>query len=514
MANGISKNTRNEIINALKERYGKATKNEKKRILDEFTAVSGYHRKHASRLLRGNYQIILSNKKITSKLIYNDAVKDALIIVWEAADRICSKRLKAVIPDLLNAMERYNHLKLDPIVHRHLLKISASSIDRLLSEIRKTANPHKMRRKSSKKVRKQIPIRTFADWHDPVPGFLEIDFVAHHGGSMYGNFIHTLVGTDVCSGWTECIPLIAREQSIVVEALEVLSKQLPFPLLGIDFDNDSAFINDTLLTYCRTNGIKFTRSRPYRKNDQAWVEQKNSAVVRRFVGYERFAGVVAGQALAHLYQNIRLYVNYFQPSFKLLKKELYNAKIRRLYDKPTTPYGRLINHPTITGSEKNSLRLESVQLDPVYLLHQIRDKQAALAALTSPDYPSSGPGRRSLEEFLAQLPHLWKLGDARPTHANRKGKKHYWRTRKDPFEQVWPDVLQWLQREPDKTAKELFQRLQKEYPGRFSDGQLRTLQRRIKDWRHVMARKLVYISLDLNSASENIVPIGIKNYNK
>jgi hypothetical protein len=410
-------------------------------------------------------------------------------------------------------MERYSHLILDPTVHHKLLKISASTIDRLLSEVRKTANPYRKRRKSSKKVRKQIPIRTFSDWHDPVPGFLEIDFVAHHGGSMHGNFIHTLVGTDICSGWTECIPLIAREQSIVVEALEVLSKQLPFPLQGIDFDNDSAFINDTLLNYCRTKEIKFTRSRPYHKNDQAWVEQKNSAVVRRFVGYDRFAGVVAGQALANLYKNIRLYVYYFQPSFKLLKKELYNAKIRRSYDKPTTPHNRLINHPTISDFDKNSLGLLRVQLDPVYLLHQIRDKQSALAALTSPVYPSTGPKRKSLEEFLSQLPHLWKLGDARPTHANKKVKKHYWRTRKDPFEHVWPDVLQWLQKEPDKTAKELFQRLQKCYPGRFSDGQLRTLQRRIKDWRHVMARKLVYISLDLNSASENIIPIGIKNYN-
>ena len=263
-----------------------------------------------------------------------------------------------------------------------------------------------------------------------------------------------------------------------MEALEVLRNQFPIPLLGIDCDNDSAFINDTLLTYCRTNGFKFTRSRPYRSNDQAWVEQKNSAVVRRFVGYERFAGVVAGQALAHLYQNIRLYVNYFQPSFKLLEKDHQTEKIRRIYDKPTTPYNRLINHPTISGSEKNSLRLKSIQLDPVYLLHQIRDKQSALAALTSPDSHITGPGRKSLEEFLAQLPNLWKYGDARPTHSNKKKKEHYWRSRKDPFEEVWPDVLQWLQKEPENTAKELFQCLQRYYPGRFPDGQLRTLQRR------------------------------------
>jgi hypothetical protein len=154
MANKISKDTRNEIINALKKRYRKATKKEKKQILDEFTAVSGYHRKHASRLLRGEYQFNLPNKRITDKRIYKEAVKDVLIIIWEAADRICSKRLKAVIPDLINAMELHNHLKLDPIVRQRLLKISASSIDRLLSEVRKTANPHKKQRKSKKKVSK------------------------------------------------------------------------------------------------------------------------------------------------------------------------------------------------------------------------------------------------------------------------------------------------------------------------------------------------------------------------
>ena len=510
MTNEISKNTRDELVGTLRRRYMMATKKEKTRILDEFIAVSGYHRKHAVRLLGKQHQLKEVNKQITSQRIYNEAVKEALIIIWETADRICSKRLKAAIPDLMNAMERHKHLKLNPTVHQRLLKISASSIDRLLSEIRKNANPHKKKRKSSKKASKQIPIRTFADWDDPVPGFLEIDFVAHCGGSMSGNFINTLVGTDICSGWTECIPLIAREQSLVVEGLEVLRQQLPFPLLGIDFDNDSAFINDTLLSYCKTHRIEFTRSRPFRKNDQAWVEQKNGAVIRRFVGYERFSGVVAGQALAHLYQNVRLYVNYFQPSFKLLGKERQGAKIRRFYDKPTTPNNRLIKNQNIQESKKNTLQAQSVQLDPVLLLHQIRDKQAALSALTSPDSHIAGPGRKSLEEFLAQLPNLWRYGDARPTHSIKTQKTRYWRTRQDPFKEVWADVLHWLQSEPDTTAKELFKRLQEEHPGRFTDGQLRTLHRRVREWREIMAKKLVYACLDLNTGYDKVVPIGVR----
>jgi len=509
MVKEISKNTRSELIEAIRQRYAEAKKREKTKILDEFIALAGYHRKHAARLLRRQNHLD-GPKKQSSQIIYDLAVKEALIILWEAADRICSKRLKAVIPDLIDAMERHKHLKLNPTVHQRLLKISASSIDRILSGVRKTAHPHKKKRKSSKKVSKQIPIRTFADWGDPVPGFLEIDFVAHHGGSMSGNFIHTLVGTDVCSGWTECIPLIAREQSLVVEGINVLRQQLPFPLLGIDFDNDSAFINDTLLSYCETQGIKFSRSRPFHKNDQAWVEQKNSAVVRRFVGYERFAGVVAGQALAHLYQNVRLYVNYFQPSFKLLRKERQGAKIRRFYDKPTMPYSRLLNHPKIEESKKITLRAQKFQLDPVYLLHQIRDKQSALSALTSPDDHIMGPGRKSLEEFLAQLPNLWQNGDARPTHSKKTQKLRHWRTRKDPFKEVWVDVLHWLQEEPDTTAKDLFKRLQEDYPGRFTDGQLRTLQRRVREWRHIMAKNLVYSCMDLKTGYDNIVPIGTK----
>lgn len=510
MVNEISKNTRSELIEVLKHRYAKASKEEKTRILDEFIALAGYHRKHAIRLLGNRDQVEELNKPISSLCIYGEAVKEALIIIWEAADRICSKRLKAVIPDLIDAMERHRHLELDPEVRQRLLKVSATTIDRLLFVIRKTAHPHKKKRKP-KKVSKQVPIRTFADWDQPVPGYLEIDFVAHGGGSMEGNFIQTLVGTDVCSEWIECIPLLAREQSLVVEALDVLCRQFPFPLLGIDSDNDSAFINDTLLLYCETHGIKFTRSRPFRKNDQAWVEQKNGAVVRRFVGYDRFSGVVAGQALAHLYQNVRLYVNYFQPSFKLREKERQGAKVKRWYDKPTTPSNRLLNHPNIEELTKKRLQVQRMQLDPVRLLHQIRDSQAALAALASPGEYIAGPGRTSLEEFLSQLPRLWRAGDARPTHQKNAPKPRYWRTREDSFKEVWPDVLQWLQSGPDTIAKDLFKRLQEDHPGRFTDGQLRTMQRRIKEWRQIMAKELVHSCLDANIGTDKIVPVGANN---
>jgi len=501
MDNKVSTQTKEELVRVLRHRYCDSSKLEKTQILDEFIAVSGYHRKHAIRLLiskTANGNKVSNPRGVRpSRRIYNEAVKEALIITWEAADRICGKRLRAVLPDLVNAMERHGHLNLDPEVRRQLLKASASTIDRLLSPIRNPSQSRRKRRRA-KKISKKIPVRTFADWDDPNPGYLEIDFVVHCGGLMNGSFIHTLVATDVSSGWTEFIPLLAREQSLVVEGLEAIFQQIPFPVLGIDSDNDSAFINDTLLTFCQKYHIEFTRSRAYHKNDQAWIEQKNGAVIRRMVGHERFSGIVAGQALAHLYQAARIYVNFFQPSFKLRKKTRDGARVKRTYYPPATPCDRLLKHEGISDQIKEKLRLERKELDPVELLHRIREGQSALAALASTDSSPQGPERKSLDQFLAQLPRLWQSGEVRPTHRTQSTKPRHWRTRKDPFEAVWYDVLCWLQQEPDVTAKELFERLQGDHPGRYPDGQLRTLQRRIQRWRKIMARKLLHACISGN----------------
>src|SRR4051794_34671610 len=187
-------------------------------------------------------------------------------------------------------MERHGQLTLDPTVRRLLLAASPATIDRLLARVRGTAG-HRRRRKPTTKSSREIPVRTFADWNEPTPGCLEVDFVAHCGDSMQGTFLWSLAATDVCSGWTEVVPLVAREQSLVIEGLEVIRRQMPVPIRGIDADNDSAFINETLQGYCQEQHLEFTRSRAYQKNDQAWIEQKNGAVIRRFVGYRRFSGV-------------------------------------------------------------------------------------------------------------------------------------------------------------------------------------------------------------------------------
>jgi hypothetical protein len=273
-------------------------------------------------------------------------------VLWEAADRICGKRLKAALPLLLDSMEKYGHLKPDDSVRLQLLTMSAATIDRRLRSIREQAyGGRKKKRAALNRIRKLVPVRTFADWGEPTPGFFEMDMVVHCGERAEGSFVHSLVLTDVASGWTECIALPVREQAPIVEAVDGLRARLPFAVLGIDTDNDSAFLNDILFNYCRDQGITLTRSRAYHKNDQAWVEQKNGSVVRKLVGYGRLEGLSATAALRRLYESSRLYTNFFQPSFKLTGKTRRGARVHKTYDEPLTPYTRL---PTKQGSPAGS----------------------------------------------------------------------------------------------------------------------------------------------------------------
>ena len=210
--------------------------------------------------------------------------------------------------------------------------------------------------------------------------------MAHCGDNMGGSLVYSLVATDVCTGWTEAVPLLAREQSLVVAWLEAIAGQLPFPVLGIDSDNDSVFINDTLTQYCADRGIEFIPSRAYRKNDQAWVEQKNGAVIRRFLGHERYSGQVAGQTIAHLHGAMRLYVNYFQPSFKLVDKTRHGSTVIKRYSPPATPCDRVLQHEAVSAAAKAKLGERQATLDPMALLHNIREAQSALAAIVSPEF--------------------------------------------------------------------------------------------------------------------------------
>jgi hypothetical protein len=275
MAKRITVHARKELLRAIGERYREGTRKEKLAILDEFVAVTGYHRKHAIRMLGAAAVVGAAERTVSLRpRLYDEAVREALVVFWEASDRVCGKRLKPLLSILLPALERHGHLRLDAAVRDKVFSVSAATIDRMLAPTRGSIAGNRTQRRAKPGIRRSIPVRTFADWNDPLPGFMEADLVCHGGETSAGSFAHTLVLTDIASGWAECIALAVREGSLIVEALAQLRATMPFPLRGFDTDNGGEFINDAVLAYCTESGIEFTRSRPYRKNDQAWVEQK------------------------------------------------------------------------------------------------------------------------------------------------------------------------------------------------------------------------------------------------
>src|ERR1035437_6765264 len=355
MRGQIKLTTRRELTAAIGQRYRTADRNGKKLILDEFVKVTGYHRKHAIRVLTA--QGYTQRGRPVGHRIYREAVKEALIVLWEASDRICGKRLNALLPSLVEAMERHKHLQLEDGVRALVLAMSAATIDRQLRAVREKAfGGRKQSVAGMSRVRKMVPVRTFADWGEVRPGYLEVDMVVHCGARAEGSFVHTLVLTDVESGWTECVALPLREQALIVEAVTGLRRRLPFPLLGLDTDNDSAFMNDTLWDYCQKQGIVFTRSRAYHKNDQACVGRQNGAVVRKLIGYGRLEGLSETAALRRLYESSRLYINFFQPSFKLKSKTREGARVHKKYELPETPCHRLLLRDDVSSEIKEALK--------------------------------------------------------------------------------------------------------------------------------------------------------------
>jgi len=482
--------TRRELIQAVAERYHAADRPEKKAILDEFVQVTGFHRKHAIRALKRTSGS--ETEAPPRSRIYNEAVGNALTILWEAADRICSKRLKQAIPTLVEAMERYGHLQLEAEVRRRLLDMSAATMDRLLKPVRETGRCRRRSGINNTRLRKSIAVRTFNDWNDPPPGFFEMDMVAHCGKTVAGSHAHSLVLTDIASGWTEAAAMVVREQTLITVTVEEIRGKLAFAMLGLDVDNDSAFINETVVDYCKERKIELTRSRAYKKNDQAWIEQKNGSVVRRMVGYGRLEGAAATAALGALHELARLYVNFFQPSFKLKSKVREGAKVTKTYYVPATPYERLLASERVTDQCKDHLREVFSTLDPVELLNRIREAQRNLTRHeVGSQADKAADSSQELSRFVESLSTAWRDGEVRETHRKQATGPRSWRTRVDPFEEVWPFVEQWLNEQPDATAKTLFQRLQLHAPTPFAPGQLRTLQRRVKEWRTEIARQLV-----------------------
>jgi hypothetical protein len=366
----MSQRSKRELHTQVQTRYLKAGKAEKRMILDEFTANTGYHRKYAVRVLKHGYLRRLHRPKGRTA-IYRGEVVEALEQIWEIYGRICSKRLQPYLPEGIKVLERCGELRLTPETKALLLQISRSSIDRCLA-VARFHQPHgRSTTKPGTLLKKNIPLRTFADWNEDQPGFLEIDCVAHCGEDPSGQFLYTLTCTDICTGWTEPLALPRRSQEAVCSAIEVMRQGLPFDLLGIDSDNGSEFINDLLYRYCLNEQITFTRSRPYQKNDQAHVEQKNWSVVRHLIGYDRLESDEQLALLQGIYQDWRLYVNFFQPVLKLIGKERIGNHVIRKYDTARTPYQRVMERTEVSLARKAHLLNLYLSLNPVELRQRI-----------------------------------------------------------------------------------------------------------------------------------------------
>jgi hypothetical protein len=413
MNSNMPRAARSALTEAARSRYRASSGKAKRRILDEFIAATGYHEKSAIRVLNASPTQVRRTRRKSP--LYDEAARAALIVLWEASDRVCSKRLKALVPMLLAALERNGHLRLNEDIRAKVVSMSAATIDRLLQAPRSATRLRKSPR-AAPEPRRRIRMRTFADWHEPPPGSVEMDLVAHCGQVNRGSFVHSLVLTDIASGWTEAAPIVVRDGALVVETLERIRTSLPFALRAVDVDNGTEFVNDRLIEYCLGNGIELTRSRPYRKNDQAWIEQKNGAVVRKLLGYRRFEGLAAARAITRLYAASRLFVNFFQPSFKLAAKHRDGAKVFKRYHPPQTPCERLLQAENIPTSTQDKLREIATDLDPLKLLEEMRAMQAHLAALADGEVPppaTSDPP--NLAAFVASLSSAWHAGEIRPT---------------------------------------------------------------------------------------------------
>lgn len=387
---GLSLKEKKPLIREQSKLYKKATKKQKTIILDNFIKLTQYNRSYARTVLRNYGKIVFhKNKKIIAtnnysrksgrKKYYDEPAKLKLIEIWYIMDCICSKRFKQILSEIIDILERFDEIQIDSIVKQKLNKISISTIDRLLkSERTKFKLKGKRHTKPGTLLKNQIPVRTFADWDDLKPGFLEIDLVAHDGGNMKGDFIYSFNSTDVSTGWTEVEAIKNKARKWSFQGLINIKGRLPFDLLGIDSDNGGEFINDHFVNFCNQNKITFTRSRSYRKNDNCFVEQKNYSVVRRAVGYSRYDTDEQLNILNELYSYLRLYINFFQPVMKLISKTRNGNKVSKKYDKAKTPYQRLLLSDKISDTVKNKLKKLYKTLNPAMLKRKITEMQYKL----------------------------------------------------------------------------------------------------------------------------------------
>ena len=389
-----------EYIRRQGERYAEADRTEKTRILDEVVAVTGYHRKSVVRRLSGRRRPARGGG-VGRPVQYGGKVAAAASLVHEAAGRIGARRLHPFVGELAARLVQLGELVPEPETMDLLNRASPATLERLLSSQQPSVRrkPRGLTKRGTA-LRYRIPVRTFRDWDDARPGFVEVDTVAHCGPTSAGFHLWTVMAVDVATGWVEMAVVWGKTQDRVGAALRRMQRMLPVPLLGIDCDNGSEFINRGLYAYCQDQGITLTRSRPYRKNDAAHVEQKNGAVIRRVTGHERYSSSAAFQQLRSLYSLLRLQANYFQPVRLLTHQQRHGTRIRRRHDSGQTPYQRMVASGLLTGGRKAAQERLYRSLNPLWLSRRIEAETEALLRLawrTGEPLNWSPPGNRNFE---------------------------------------------------------------------------------------------------------------------
>jgi hypothetical protein len=366
----VTERARREYAEALRPRYSQADKRERGRMLDEYCRATGSHRKAAIRCLRRGAG--RGGRAPGRPRRYGPELVPTLEQAWLASDRLCGKLLAAMLPTLVQALERHHALVVPSEVRRALLSASPATLERLLRPLRRQRRRQPYRASPAvAALRQQIAVRTWGEWAAVAPGALQGDLVLHCGESTGGFYLATLLAVDVATSWTELEPVWGLGQHRVGNAVHHIRQRLPVPLREWHTDNGGEFINDHLVVWCRREGIGFTRGRPYRKNDQAWVEQRNGLVVRRLVGYDRYSSRAAFTVFHRLYRLLRLQLNFFRPVRKLRSKQRVGSKVIKRYDTAQTPYQRLLAAGVLGPAQHQVLAAQHAALDPIALARDI-----------------------------------------------------------------------------------------------------------------------------------------------
>lgn len=381
---GLTLAERRAVAETIAVRYLLESKRGKGRILDELCANTGWHRSHARKALKSALRPKVVAQRAARPVKYGDDVIAALVVCWTVLGMPAGKRLAPMLGELVAVLRHFGELVIDDGTARLLVSMSAATIDRRLAGER---SKHRLRGRAGTKpgslLKSQIPVRTWAEWDDARPGFVEIDLVWHDGGNRAGGHAFTLTVTDIATGWTENRSVPEKTSKCVLAALNQIARTMPFPILGVDSDNGSEFINDDLFRWCQRHKITFTRARPGNKNDGCHVEQKNWSVVRMLVGYHRYDTAAELLLLNEIWQLQSKLTNYFYPQQKLICKVRKGAKVSKKHDKATTPFHRAIDHPTTTVERIVAMTRTHSLINPAATQRQVQALTAQLLTLTT-----------------------------------------------------------------------------------------------------------------------------------